>query len=82
MTSEGLGMTDQPGNLYDRFKPRGPNIRVPPFYFIGGLLVGMLLHALVASLDLNPQKARVLLRLALASGTTDTKQIQRYFEEY
>ena len=36
----------------------------------------------VASLDLNPQKARVLLRLALARGTTDMKQIQRYFEEY
>jgi L-asparaginase len=35
----------------------------------------------VASLDLNPQKARVLLRLALTK-TTDLKQIQRYFEEY
>ena len=36
---------------------------------------------LVASLALNPQKARVLLRLALAT-TRDTKQIQRYFDEY
>jgi L-asparaginase len=36
---------------------------------------------LVASLGLNPQKARVLLRLALLK-TTDTKAIQRYFDEY
>ena len=36
---------------------------------------------LVASLDLNPQKARVLLRLALTK-TSDVKQIQRLFEEY
>ena len=36
---------------------------------------------LVASLDLNPQKARVLLRLAL-SQTKDPKQIQRMFDEY
>ena len=35
----------------------------------------------VASIGLNPQKARVLLRLAL-TRTTDVKQIQRYFEEY
>jgi L-asparaginase len=35
----------------------------------------------VASLDLNPQKARVLLRLALTK-TTDVKVIQRYFEQY
>ena len=36
---------------------------------------------LVASLDLNPQKSRVLLRLALTK-TTDLKQIQKYFVEY
>jgi L-asparaginase len=36
---------------------------------------------LVASLAMNPQKARVLLRLALTK-TTDLKQIQRYFDEY
>jgi len=36
---------------------------------------------LVASLELNPQKARVLLRLALTK-TKDAKQIQRYFDEY
>ena len=36
---------------------------------------------LVASLELNPQKARVLLRLALTK-TQDSKQIQRYFDEY
>src|SRR4051812_28452600 len=36
---------------------------------------------LVASLAHNPQKARVLLRLALLK-TTDTKTIQRYFDEY
>jgi len=36
---------------------------------------------LVASLDLNPQKARVLLRLALTK-TKDTKQIQKYFDQY
>jgi L-asparaginase len=36
---------------------------------------------LVASLDLNPQKSRVLLRLAL-TRTKDPKQIQRYYVEY
>jgi len=35
----------------------------------------------VASLGLNPQKARVLLRLALLK-TTDVKTVQRYFDEY
>ncbi|HQR44483.1 MAG TPA: type II asparaginase [Thermoanaerobaculia bacterium] len=35
----------------------------------------------VASLGMNPQKARVLLRLALTK-TTDPKQIQKYFDEY
>ncbi len=35
----------------------------------------------VASLRLNPQKSRVLLRLALLK-TTDPKTIQRYFDEY
>src|SRR4051812_7955670 len=35
----------------------------------------------VASLGLNPQKSRVLLRLALMK-TTDPKAIQRYFDEY
>jgi L-asparaginase len=35
----------------------------------------------VASLDKNPQKARVLLRLALLK-TTDLATIQRYFDEY
>ena len=36
---------------------------------------------LVASLDLNPQKSRVLLRLALTK-TNDPKQIQKMFDEY
>jgi L-asparaginase len=36
---------------------------------------------LVASLGLNPQKARVLLRLALLT-TADPKLIQRYFDQY
>ncbi|HEU4690400.1 MAG TPA: type II asparaginase [Vicinamibacterales bacterium] len=36
---------------------------------------------LVASLDLNPQKARVLLRLALLKQRTNT-ELQRLFEEY
>jgi L-asparaginase len=36
---------------------------------------------LVASLGLNPQKSRVLLRLALLK-TSDPKQIQQYFDEY
>jgi L-asparaginase len=36
---------------------------------------------LVASMGLNPQKSRVLLRLALTK-TTDTKRIQKFFEEY
>src|SRR6185369_1851761 len=35
----------------------------------------------VASLDHNPQKAHVLLRLALTK-TSDPKAIQRYFDEY
>jgi L-asparaginase len=35
----------------------------------------------VASLEKNPQKARVLLRLALLK-TTDLATIQRYFDEY
>ena len=35
----------------------------------------------VASLGLNPQKARVLLRLALLK-TSDPKTIQQYFDEY
>jgi L-asparaginase len=35
----------------------------------------------VASLALNPQKARVLLRLALLN-TTDLGTIQRYYDEY
>jgi L-asparaginase len=38
-------------------------------------------YLFVASLDLNPQKARVLLRLALTK-TKDLKQIQRMFDEY
>ena len=36
---------------------------------------------LVASLDLNPQESRVLLRLALMQ-TNDVKQIQKYFDQY
>jgi L-asparaginase len=35
----------------------------------------------VASMGLNPQKSRVLLRLALTK-TTDVKAIQRYFTLY
>jgi len=35
----------------------------------------------VAALELNPQKARVLLRLALTK-TSDPKQIQGYFDRY
>lgn len=38
-------------------------------------------HQFVASQELNPQKARVLLMLAL-TRTTDWKQIQQYFNEY
>ena len=38
-------------------------------------------YGFVASLGLNPQKARVLLRLALMK-TSDPKVIQRYFDEY
>ena len=35
----------------------------------------------VAALELNPQKARVLLRMALTK-TSDTKEVQRFFEQY
>ena len=38
-------------------------------------------YGFVASLDRNPQKARVLLRLAL-TRTKDLKEIQRMFDEY
>lgn len=38
-------------------------------------------YEFVASWELNPQKARVLLMLALTK-TNDWKQIQQYFEEY
>ena len=38
-------------------------------------------YGFVASLGLNPQKSRVLLRLAL-TRTKDLKQIQRMFDEY
>jgi L-asparaginase len=38
-------------------------------------------YLFIASMDLNPQKARVLLRLALTK-TKDVKQIQRMFDEY
>jgi len=38
-------------------------------------------NGFVASLALNPQKSRVLLRLALTQ-TKDPKQIQQYFDEY
>lgn len=38
-------------------------------------------YQFVASQELNPQKARVLLMLALTK-TTDWKQIQEYFNEY
>ena len=35
----------------------------------------------VAALNLNPQKARILLQLALTK-THDWQQIQKYFQEY
>jgi L-asparaginase len=38
-------------------------------------------NGFVASLGLNPQKSRVLLRLALLR-TSDARTIQRYFDEY
>jgi L-asparaginase len=38
-------------------------------------------NGFIASLGLNPQKSRVLLRLALTK-TNDLKTIQRYFDEY
>ena len=30
--------------------PRGPNIRVPPFFFFGGFFTGLLLEAMVVRL--------------------------------
>lgn len=38
-------------DLYDRLKPRGPNIRVPPLYFVGGFLLGLMLHAVVTPIE-------------------------------
>jgi protein-S-isoprenylcysteine O-methyltransferase Ste14 len=46
-------MTD----LYDKNKARGPNIRVPPLYFFGGFLVGLLLDATVKALRLGSASA-------------------------
>ena len=40
------------GGFLKRIKPRGPNIRVPPLYFIGGFLLGMLLHGTVQPITL------------------------------
>ena len=42
-----------PERFSERIKPRGPNIRVPPLYFIGGFLLGMLLHGVVRPLYLS-----------------------------
>lgn len=33
-------------------KPRGPNIRPPPAFFVGGFLIGMLLDAMVVQIRL------------------------------
>ena len=38
-------------------------------------------HGFVASLDLNPQKARVLAQLLIANGVTDPARVQAAFEE-
>jgi L-asparaginase len=35
----------------------------------------------VTAMELNPQKARILLRMALTKSS-DPKTIQRFFEEY
>jgi len=35
----------------------------------------------ITASDLNPQKARILLMLALTK-TSDTKEIQKFFDEY
>ena len=35
----------------------------------------------IAGMELNPQKARILLMLGLTK-TTDAKQLQQYFQEY
>lgn len=35
-------------DVYDKGKKRGPNIRIPPAFFVAGFLVALLLHATVA----------------------------------
>ena len=49
-------------------KPRGPNIRVPPLYFIGGFLLGLLLHSAVVPIYLSGEmvSARALSRVGWA----------------
>jgi protein-S-isoprenylcysteine O-methyltransferase Ste14 len=42
-------------------RPRGPNIRVPPLYFVGGFLVGLLLDATVTPLRIVGGSASPLL---------------------
>jgi len=45
------------GSLSERLKPRGPNIRVPPLYFVGGFLLGLLLDAVVQPIRDGPGDA-------------------------
>ena len=41
-------------------KPLGPNIRPPPLYFVGGFLVGMLLHGVVVPIHFSSEPTRLL----------------------
>lgn len=47
-------------NLKNAAGYRGPNIRVPPLYFIGGFLLGLLLHGAVAPIHLMRDGSRAL----------------------
>lgn len=40
-------------DLDDKARKRGPNIRIPPAFFIAGFLLGLLLHAAVGPLPLS-----------------------------
>jgi L-asparaginase len=60
---------------------RVPNGRVLPVYgFVGGGKTLQEAGAIFGD-DLSPQKARILLMLALANNVTDAKEIQKYFDK-
>ena len=60
------GRDDRPGDA----RRRGPGAAIP----------SLVTRGWIAADDLQPWKARILLRLALAAGTTDRAALQALFE--